>query len=181
MSRAAAAAAAIHTGGVSLTLRMAILALLVAGGFAAGGCSSPPRCPPGASCPAVVPRVAFEPAINGQSVSLTRNSSPPVFHVRPGKRLLMKVTVIVPQRLTVTALWFGISTGTLGGGPDMTGSLHPILAHYQRPLSAGKHEFRLRWRIPENRAGTSLYLVAAWSSRHPPGNVAQFVARLAVR
>ena len=90
----------------------------------------------------------------------------------------MRVTVIVPRRLTVTALWFGISTGTLGGGPDGTGSMHPVLAHYPQYLSAGTHTFRLRWRIPESRPGASLYLVAAWSSRHPAGNVAQFVARL---
>lgn len=90
----------------------------------------------------------------------------------------MRVTVIVPRQLTVTALWFGISTGTLGGGPDGTGSMHPVLAHYPQHLSAGRHTFRLRWRIPEGRPGTSLYLVAAWSSRHPAGHVAQFVAQL---
>ena len=86
----------------------------------------------------------------------------------------------VPRHLTVTALWFGISTGVLGGGPNGTGSMHPILAHCRGPLSAGPHSCWMRWRVPERRRGTSLYLAAAWSSRHPPGNVTQFAARFAV-
>jgi hypothetical protein len=53
-----------------------------------------------------------------------------------------------------------------------------ILADYRQPLSAGPLTSGLRWRIPERRSGTSFYLVRAWSSYHPPGNVDKFVAQL---
>ena len=165
---------------MSLALRtIALVAVLVAGGFAAGGCAPPPRCPPGASCPSAGPRVKFTATVNGQPDSPAANGSPAGFRVRPGERMLIRVTVTVPRRLTVTALWFGISTGALGGGPNGTGSMHPVLAHYRQQLPPGTNAFRLRWHIPGSGAGTSLYLVAAWSSRHPPGTVAQFVARIA--
>lgn len=120
----------------------------------------------------------FTPTFNGQPAVLPANGSPPRHHVRPGERLVVKVAVTVPQHFTVTALWFGISTGMLGGGPNGTGSMHPILAHYRQPLSAGSHTFGLRWRIPEHHSGTRLYLVTAWSGHPPPGNVGQFVAQL---
>jgi hypothetical protein len=174
----AGGSAAGHTGVVSLILRIGLVVVLAAGVFAAVGCSSPSGCPPGAPCPAAMPRVTFAPTVNGQLAVLPKDGSPPSYHVRPGEHLMMKVAVTVPRHLTVTALWFGISTGIVGGGPNGTGSMHPILAHYRQPLSAGSHMFQLSWRIPKHRSGTSLYLVTAWSSHHPPGNVAQFVAQL---
>lgn len=124
-----------------------------------------------------MPRVIFTPTVNGQSAVLPGNGSPPRYHVRPGERLVVKVVVTVPRHLTVTALWFGISTGILGGGPNGTGSMHPVLAHYRQPLSAGSHTFGLRWRVPKRRSRATLYLTTAWSG-HPPGNVEQFVAQL---
>jgi hypothetical protein len=167
-----------HTGVVSLLLRIGPVAALLAGVVAAAGCSSPSGCPPGAPCPMAMPRVTFTPTINGQLAVLPKDGSPPRYHVRPGEHLVMKVAVTVPGHLTVTALWFGISTGILGGGPDGTGSMHPILASYRQPLSAGSHTFGLRWRVPERRSGTSLYLITAWSGHSPPGNAEQFVAQL---
>jgi hypothetical protein len=158
-------------------LRASLAAALMSGLLAAGGCSPSPRCPPGAPCPMVMPRVTFTPTVNGQPV-FRRSGSPPRYHVRPGERLVLKVAVTVPRHFTVTALWFGISTGILGGGPNGTGSMHPILAHYRQPLSAGSHTFWLRWRVPKRRARTTLYLVTAWSGQPPPGNVEQFVAQL---
>jgi hypothetical protein len=125
-----------------------------------------------------MPRVTFVPTVNGRLAVLPKDGSSPSYHVRPGEHLVMSVAVTVPRHLTVTALWFDISTGTLGGGPNGTGSMHPILAHYRQPLSAGSHTFGLRWRIPTRRSGTSFYLVTAWSSRRPPGNAGQFVAQL---
>jgi len=59
--------------------------------------------------------------------------------------------------------------------------MNPILAHIPRSLSAGSHTFSLRWRIPQRRSGTSLYLTFDWSSQQPPavvsGPVAQFLLR----
>jgi hypothetical protein len=125
-----------------------------------------------------MPRVTFTPAINGHLAVLPKDGSPARYHIHPGEHLAMKVTVTVPRHLAITALWFGISTGILGGGPNGTGSMHPILAHYHQPLSAGSHTFGLHWRIPERRSGTSLYLITAWNGHPPPGNVEQFVAQL---
>jgi hypothetical protein len=127
---------------------------------------------------APLPRVTFIPAINGKSAAPRKDGHAPSYRVRPGERLIMRVTVTVPSHLTLTALWFGISTGIVGGGSNGTGSMHPILAHYRQPLSTGSHTFGLRWRVPKRRSGTSLYLVTSWSSRHPPANVGQFVAQL---
>lgn len=147
----------------------------------AAACSSSPRCPPGASCPPPpLPRVTFISAINGKSAAPRKDGHVPSYRARPGEHLMMRVTVIVPKHLTVTALWFGISTGILGGGASGTGSMHPILAHYRQPLPTGSHTFSLPWRVPEGRSGTSLDLVTSWSSRQPPANVGQFVAQLTV-
>jgi hypothetical protein len=147
--------------------------------LAAAACSSSPRCSPGPSCPPpLLPRVTFIPAINGKSAAPRKDGHAPSYRVRPGERLIMRVTVTVPSHLTLTTLWFGISTGIVGGGSNGTGSMHPILAHYRQPLSTGSHTFGLRWRVPKRRSGTSLYLVTSWSSRHPPANVGQFVAQL---
>jgi hypothetical protein len=159
-------------------LRVSVAAALMSGLVVAGGCSSSPNCPPGAPCPETMPRVTFIPTVNGQSAVLPGNGSLPRYHVRPRERLVVKVAVTVPRHLTVTALWFGISTGILGGGPDGTGSMHPILAHYRHPLSAGLHIFGLRWRVPKRRSRSTLYLITAWSGHSPPGNVEQFVAQL---
>jgi hypothetical protein len=167
-----------HTGVMSLILRIGPIVALLAGVIAAAGCSSPSACPPGAPCPEAMPRVMFTPAINGKLAAPRKDGHVPSYRVRPGEHLAMTVAVTVPRHLTITELWFGISTGIVGGGPNGTGSMHPILAHYRQTLSAGTHTLGLRWRIPYRRSGTSLYLVTAWSGQPPPGNVAQPVAQL---
>ncbi len=128
-----------------------------------------------------MPRVAFTPLINGRSGSHATDGGPPGFRVSAGERLLIRVAVTVPRQLTVTALSFGISAGTLSGAQDGTGGMHPVLVRYREPLSTGKHWFRLRWQVPGSHPGAPLYLVAAWSSRHPPGNVEQFVAQFTLK
>jgi hypothetical protein len=168
-----------HTGVMRLILRTGPIVALLAGAFAAAGCSSPSRCPPGASCPPPpLPRVTFTPTVNGKVAARRKDGHAPSYRVRPGEHLAMTVAVTVPRHLTITELWFGISTGILGGGPNGTGSMHPIVAHYRQPLSAGTHMLGLRWRVPKRRSGTRLDLVTSWSSRHPPANVGQFVAQL---
>jgi hypothetical protein len=43
----------------------------------------------------------------------------------------MSVAVAVPQHLRLTALWFGISTGTWGNGPDGSPvGMRPVLARF---------------------------------------------------
>jgi hypothetical protein len=167
-----------HAGVARLILRIGPIVALLAGVLAATGCSSPSGCPPGAPCPETMLRVMFTPVINGKSAAPRKDGHVPSYRVRPGEQLAMTVAVTVPRHLTITQLWFGISTGIVGGGPNGTGSMHPILAHYRQPLSAGTHTIGLRWRIPQRRSGTSLYLVTAWSGQPSPGNVAQSVAQL---
>lgn len=148
---------------------------------AAAGCSPSlsARCPPGASCPAIAPRVTFTPAINGKTAVLRKDGHVPRYRVRSGEPLMMRVTVTVPKHVRVTALWFGISTGTWGNGPNgRPVGMNPILAHYHQPLSAGSHTFGLRWSIPKHRSAASAYLIYAWSSSQPPASVAGPIASL---
>jgi|SRR5262249_28735541 len=161
-------------------LRASLVAALAVGVLAAGGCSSDPRCPPDASCPATAPRVAFIPTINGVSFAPRKDGHVPRYRVRPGEHLVMHVAVTVPTHVTITALWFGISTGTWGGGPNGPTGMSPILAHYTLPLSAGSHTFGLDWRIPHRRPSISLYLTYAWSSHQPDASVSGPVATLSL-
>jgi hypothetical protein len=158
--------------------RISLVAVLAAGVLAAVGCSSPPRCPPGASCPAVAPGVIFTPTINGKTAVPRKDGHVPGYRVRPDEHLVMRIAVTVPRHVRVTALWFGVSNGTVLGGQNGTAGMNPILAHYRQPLLAGSHTFVLRWRIPAHRPGSRLYLVTAWSSHPPPATVAQIIAKL---
>lgn len=144
-------------------------------------CSAPPRCPAGASCPVAAPRVTFIPTINGVSFAPRTDGHVPSYRVRPREHLMMRVAVTVPKNVTITALWFGISTGTWGSGPNGSPvGMNPVLAHYTLPLSAGSHTFGLHWLVPHRRPGTSLYLTYAWSAHQPPASVEGAVATLAL-
>jgi hypothetical protein len=160
-------------------VRASLVAVVLAGVLAAGGCSSSPRCPGGASCPAVVPfRVTFTVTANGRPSSPSRNL--PRLNIRAGRLVVINVVVSVPRRARVSALWLGISTGTVGGGPNGPTGVDPVLVHSRQMLTAGLHSFRLRWRTPTKaRPGSRLYLAAAWASRQPPSfSTEQFIAHL---
>jgi hypothetical protein len=184
---------AAHTGDVIPVLRTSLVTALVVGVLAAGGCSSAPRCPPGASCPPPpLPRVTFTTTINGKSgdgpvpryrvrpgdINGKSGDGPvPRYRVRPGESLMIRVAVTVPRHFRLTSLAFGISTGSFGGA-GVTGDMNPVLAHYRQPLSAGSHMFGLHWRMPRHRSRASLYLAFGWSSEHPDASVAGAVAQL---
>lgn len=121
--------------------------------------------------------VVFVPAINGKPATPRKDGHVSSYRVRTGELLVMRVTVTVPEHVRVTALWFGISRGTWGNGPEGPTGMQPVLAHYREPLAAGTHTFGLRWHVPQ-RTGASLYLVFAWSSHQPPASVSGPVARL---
>jgi hypothetical protein len=159
-------------------LRGGLVAAVVVGVLAAGACSSPPRCLPGASCPPIVPRVTFTPTINGKSYASRKDGHVPSYRVHPGQYLVVRVAVTVPKHVRVTALWFGISKETWGFGSKGPVGMNPFLAHYRQPLATGSHTFSLRWRIPERHPAASLYLVTAWSSHQPPAEVGQPIATL---
>lgn len=123
--------------------------------------------------------MTFIPTINGKTAVPRKDGHVPSYRVRSGENLMMRVRVTVPKHVKVTALWFGISTGTWGNGAQgRPAGMNPILAHYHQPLSAGSHTFSLRWHIPKRRSGASLYLIYAWSSTQPPASVAGPIATL---
>ena len=124
--------------------------------------------------------MAFIPTINGVSFAPRADGHVPHVRIRPGEHLVMRIAVTVPRHVTITALWFGISTGTWGDGPNGPIGMNPVLAHYTLPLSAGSHTFGLSWRVPHRRAGTSLYLTFAWSARQPDASVEGPIATLAL-
>lgn len=166
-------------------LRASLVAVTLAGVLAAGGCSLPQRCPPGASCPPPpLPRVTFVPTINGQTAVLRKDGHVTSYRVRSGEYLVMRVAVTVPRHITVTALSLGISTDTYGGSPQHPIGVHPILVQSRLPLAAGLHTFGLRWRIPKgqlvNQPGASLLLVSVWSTSQPSASVTQPIAALAL-
>jgi hypothetical protein len=168
-----------HTGGVMRVVRASLMAAVLTGVLAAGGCSSSPRCPVGASCPSAVPfTVTFTVNVNGRPSSPSRNL--PRLKVRAGRLVVINVVMGVPGRARVSALWLGISTGTVGAGPNGPTGVDPILVHSRQMLAAGRHSFRLQWRAPARvRPGSRLYLAAAWASRQPPTfRTEQFIAHL---
>jgi hypothetical protein len=121
--------------------------------------------------------VTFTPTINGQTAVPREDGHVPRYRVRSGESLTMRVTVTVPKRVEVTALWFGISTGTWGSGAKgHPVGMKPILARFHQPLSPGSHTFNLRWHVPQHRPATSLYLTYAWYSRQPPGDTSGPIA-----
>lgn len=128
-----------------------------------------------------MPRVTFTPIVNGNPAVLRKDGHVPSYQVRSGEYLVMRVAVVVPIHVRITALWFGVSTGTWGNGPKgrPTG-LNPILAHYVEPLPAGSHTFGVRWRIPRLHDGASRFLTFAWSSHQPPASVSGPFAHLVV-
>ena len=172
------AAATVRPNGVK-PMRCGVAAVTVALAAAAAGCSASPRCPPGASCPPIVPRVVFTPAINGILAAPGKNGHIRSYQVRSGERVVVRLAVTVPAHLRLSALWFGISDGTWGSGPGgrPTG-MRPILAHYSAPLPAGTHAFMVRWRIPRRPSGASFYLTYAWTGSPPPASVSGAVAQL---
>jgi hypothetical protein len=115
--------------------------------------------------------VTFTVAVNGRPSSPSRNTrNLPRLNVRAGRLVVITVAVSVPGRARVSALWLGVSTGTVGGSPDGPTGIDPVLVHSRQTLTAGLHSFRLRWRAPaQTRPGSRLYLAAAWASRQPPG------------
>ena len=171
-----------HTGLVTPVLRASLVATLLAGVLAAGGCSSSPSCG-NMPCPyTVTTRLMYVVTVNGRSASLSRHGIPPSFRVRSGQHLHITVVVTVPRHATVTALSLGISAKGFGGSPQRPIGVRPILARSGQQLATGRHTFGLRWRIPEDQLvdqpGASLDLVSVWSTSQ--GDDGQSIATLAL-
>jgi hypothetical protein len=163
-------------------LRASLVAAILAGVLAAGGCSSSPSCG-NTPCPATVTtRLMYVVTVNGRSASISRHGIPPSFQVRRGQHLHITVAVTVPRHATVTALSLGVSARSFGGSPQHPLGVRPILARSGQQLATGRHAFGLHWRIPEDqlvgRPGASLDLVSVWSTSQ--GDVGQSIATLAL-
>ena len=168
-----------HTGPVTRVLRAGLATVFLSSLLAASGCSPSARCPAGASCPPVLPRLTYVLTVNGHPVPQARNGGSPRVPVRPGQHVLIKVAVTLPGTMKVAALWLGISAGPLGfSRKHRPAGLNPILARSRGTLAGGPHTFTLRWRIPEHRRGP-LLLISAWSSSQPGDDVAGTIAMLA--
>jgi hypothetical protein len=126
-------------------LAAALLSLLVT-----EGCSSPSRCPPGASCPPPpLPSLTYALTINGRPVPPAKNGEAPRIRVQPGQQVLIKVAVTLPRNIKTTALSLGISAGPFGfNRKHRPANLNPVLARTHETLTGGPHTFTLRWRIP---------------------------------
>ncbi len=154
---------------------LAVTALAVAVPVALSG----PVTPPVGSAPGVVFRLSFTVAVNGHS---RKNGSTPSFTVTPGKHLRIHIAVIVPAHAKVTTLWLGItkdgfsSPGRDGQRPP---DMRPVLAHTRKSLTPGRHTFTLTWTMPAQLpGGTTLWLVAGWTTRQEDASVGQGVAEL---
>ena len=171
---------------MNLAPRIGWIAALLAAALAVAGCSSASsgssRCPADAHgfCPAASPpQLPFGTTINGKYALLSKHGNVPTFEVRPGELLLISVAMTVPPHLRLTPLWFGISSGSRGSGPNgRPVGMTPVLTHDRQPLSAGVHTFKLRWRVPPSRPDATLYLTTQWSSRQPPVAVGRAIAEL---
>jgi len=99
--------------------------------------------------------------------------------------LVIHVVVTVPERARVSALWLGISRGGTFGFSQKGHRplLHPILAHPQGVLTAGRYSFKGKWRVPAKvQRRQSITLVAIWAARQPRNYLAtDILAWLMVR
>ena len=81
-----------------------------------------PTVPGRASCPSTLPfKVTFTVTVNGRrrvAFSPSKNAAPPDTSGRAARPVVINVVVGVPGRARVSALWLGISTGTVGSRPQ---------------------------------------------------------------
>jgi hypothetical protein len=153
-------------------LAVAAIAIAVPIGLAGGGkkATTPGRAP-------IPPSYVL--TLNGRLQIRPWQGPAPTYHVRNGEHLDITVEIRVPRQLTISHLWLGISTGTLGASPNGPVGMHPILASSHRSLSPGSHTFTLHWRMPRHRSAAKLYLVSAWTTRKPSSSTAEAIAVLA--
>ncbi len=123
-------------------------------------------------------KMRFTVTVNGQTRARPKNGPPPVFTLRPGEHLSIRVGVLVHEHATVTDLWLGITRGSIGspgpGGQRPVG-MQPVLAHSPGQLAPGPHTFRLAWTMPAHLPrGGSVLLAAGW--KQPDASIGSFMA-----
>jgi hypothetical protein len=127
------------------------------------------------------PRLAYTIIVKGETQELpARGSAPPRIVVSPGEDLSLTVDVTVPEHVTVTDLWLGITDGVLSGHANMS----PLLAaSTDTTLNPGAHRFTLRWVVPADlRPGAGRQLSAQWAwPGQVPGAAQRIIAELEVQ
>jgi hypothetical protein len=131
--------------------------------------------------PAGIPFVlgpSYAVTVNGQTLERSYiGGTVPQFTVVPGRRVTIRVKVIVPKSHQAKALSFGIVNGVLNGHLD------PLLAASTRVLDGpGARRFVLHWNVPAGlRPGATRQLSVKWAySGRDSGRAQEFVADFAV-
>jgi hypothetical protein len=152
-------------GAVTAVVGAAVIAVTVplalSGGASQPAGNAPSRIPPGLS---------YVMTVNGQTQRFDSEGMQPSYLISPGENLVITIDATVPARLTVTAMWLGITDGVLASRPDGPASMSPILASYRDQLAGpAEHEFSLRWTVPKTLpAGTTRQLSVEWIWRGGP-------------
>lgn len=116
------------------------------------------------------------------------------FIVGPGQSIKIAIELTVPKHVTITALWFGISTGTYGFTQPMGSygnvdarplGIQQLLGYTRGALGTGRHTVTLQWAAPDHPARPAVLPIAAdwtFTSPLPPfeGAVAGPIAQFAV-
>jgi hypothetical protein len=167
----------------------AVVALAIAIPLSLGGTREGPA-PARLGSPAIAPQTKFIVSVNGR---LTDGPAQ-TFNVPPGQPVRIEVEIIVPNQLTITDLWIGISTGTYGFartkgtygnvGVRPVGIEH-LLGRFRTPLAAGRHTVTVQWTAPSHPGRSAeLPLAADWTftSPGPPyeGAIAAPIAEFAI-
>ena len=171
--------AVIAAAGLAAVLTLAVTLPMTLGGGKPAGLTA---------APSLAPSLHFKVSANGHH----RYHRAHTFSVRPGESLMIDVELTVPEHVTISHLWLGISTGTYGftraKGTYGNAGIRPIgirqmLASTATGLSAGRHTFQLRWTVPESQA-TKVQLAGDWAftMQGPPfeGDVAELIAQFAI-
>ena len=72
-------------------------------------------------------------AVNGQVRVFPKGGAPLSLTVTPGKRLRIRIGVVVPARAKVTTLWLGISKGAFGTPAGMGSGLRACARSWRTP------------------------------------------------
>jgi hypothetical protein len=127
------------------------------------------------------PQLAYTIIVNGEVQEFpARDSAVPRFVISPAEDLSITVDVTVPEHVTVTDLWLGITDGVLSGHANMS----PVLAaSTDTTLSPGAHRFTLRWVVPADlQPGASRQLSAQWAwPGRMPGTAQRIIAEFEVQ
>jgi hypothetical protein len=134
--------------------------------------------------PPRTPMLSYTITVNGQAQVSGPDSELPSYAVSPGEDLPIIVDATVPEGVTVTSLWLGITNGILTPDRDGPHNMTPVLvACTDSTLGPGVHRFSFSWAVPaELRPGARRQLSVQWAWRTQSSGMSQrFIAELEVQ